>query len=133
MIKLFLKFPLGTFLTATLYMAAASLGEIHVDSMSEDSMTEYLDEKNPHYSLPAILKLAKELDFKQSGYKSNIPNPKTERFWRFLSSNSALNHYAKKRMTDSIKKRKFPEVDSRGFDSDIFDEGFGDWSPMKRW
>ncbi|XP_023232412.1 uncharacterized protein LOC111632254 [Centruroides sculpturatus] len=28
--------------------------------------------------------------------------------------------------------RKFPEVDSRGFHEDIFDEGFGNWSPMKR-
>ncbi|CAM1303873.1 Uncharacterised protein g3624 [Pycnogonum litorale] len=29
-------------------------------------------------------------------------------------------------------RRKFPEVDSRGFDEDIFDEGFGEFSPMKR-
>ncbi|GFS79872.1 hypothetical protein NPIL_125481 [Nephila pilipes] len=28
--------------------------------------------------------------------------------------------------------RKFHEVDSKGFDGDIFDEGFGQWSPMKR-
>lgn len=29
-------------------------------------------------------------------------------------------------------RRKFPEVDSKGFDEDIFDEGFGDFSTMKR-
>ncbi|XP_022250243.1 uncharacterized protein LOC111087548 [Limulus polyphemus] len=33
---------------------------------------------------------------------------------------------------DTRQRRKFPEVDSRGFDEDIFDEGFGEWSPMKR-
>ncbi|KAG8198878.1 hypothetical protein JTE90_015092 [Oedothorax gibbosus] len=30
------------------------------------------------------------------------------------------------------QRRIFPEVDSRGFDEDIFDEGFGEWYPMKR-
>jgi len=29
-------------------------------------------------------------------------------------------------------RRKFPEVDSKGFDSDIFDEGFGDFSTMRK-
>ncbi|KFM56844.1 hypothetical protein X975_12579, partial [Stegodyphus mimosarum] len=29
-------------------------------------------------------------------------------------------------------RRTFPEVDSRGFDEDVFDEGFGEWYPMKR-
>lgn len=29
-------------------------------------------------------------------------------------------------------RRKFPEVDSKGFDEDIFDEGFGDFSTMRR-
>ncbi|XP_076314828.1 uncharacterized protein LOC143227238 isoform X2 [Tachypleus tridentatus] len=34
--------------------------------------------------------------------------------------------------SDVRERRTFPEIDSRGFDEDVFDEGFGDWSPMKR-
>ncbi|XP_022241792.1 uncharacterized protein LOC111085806 [Limulus polyphemus] len=34
--------------------------------------------------------------------------------------------------SDVRERRTFPEVDSRGFDEDVFDEGFGEWSPMKR-
>ncbi|CAL1281041.1 unnamed protein product [Larinioides sclopetarius] len=33
---------------------------------------------------------------------------------------------------DDRPRRTFPEVDSRGFDEDVFDEGFGEWYPMKR-
>ncbi|KAI1288352.1 hypothetical protein HDE_09439 [Halotydeus destructor] len=33
---------------------------------------------------------------------------------------------------DMRVRRKFHEVDSKGFDGDIFDEGFGDFSTMKR-
>lgn len=29
-------------------------------------------------------------------------------------------------------RRKFPEVGSKGFEEDIFDEGFGEFSTMKR-
>ncbi|CAG2159959.1 unnamed protein product [Oppiella nova] len=29
-------------------------------------------------------------------------------------------------------RRKFPEIDSKGFDEDVFDEGFGDFSTMKK-
>lgn len=28
--------------------------------------------------------------------------------------------------------RNFPEMDDRGFDEDVFDEGFGEWEPMRR-
>jgi len=28
--------------------------------------------------------------------------------------------------------KRFPEVNARGFESDIFDEGFGDFSPVRR-
>lgn len=30
------------------------------------------------------------------------------------------------------QRRKFPEIDSKGFDEDVFDEGFGDFSTMKK-
>ncbi|GBM55480.1 hypothetical protein AVEN_27837-1 [Araneus ventricosus] len=33
---------------------------------------------------------------------------------------------------DDRPRRTFPEIDSRGFDEDVFDEGFGEWYPMKR-
>ena len=28
--------------------------------------------------------------------------------------------------------KNFPEMDDRGFDEDVFDEGFGEWEPMRR-
>jgi len=30
------------------------------------------------------------------------------------------------------ERRKFPEIDAKGFDEDVFDEGFGDFSTMKK-
>ncbi|GFX81893.1 uncharacterized protein TNCV_2570931 [Trichonephila clavipes] len=33
---------------------------------------------------------------------------------------------------DDRPRRTFPEVDSRGFEGEVFDEGFGKWYPMKR-
>ncbi|XP_042906157.1 uncharacterized protein [Parasteatoda tepidariorum] len=130
MIKLFFKFPSGTLVTAALYLVATSVGDIQTDSLPPDSITEYLDEKSSYYSLPKLLELAKELEFKQNGITTN---QKMSKFLQLLSSNAVTNHHGDIARRNNIKKRKFSEVDSRGFDSDIFDEGFGEWSPMKRW
>lgn len=49
-------------------------------------------------------------------------------------SNARLERIQKfeSEVVDDRPRRTFPEVDSRGFDEDVFDEGFGEWYPMKR-
>ncbi|XP_054707426.1 uncharacterized protein LOC129217188 [Uloborus diversus] len=102
-----LKFSLWTFLTTSLCLVAPSLGELQPHSLSSGSTVagDLLDQEKAR-----LISLAESLGA-------------TSRVLRMLAP-PALN---------PKKKRKFPEVDSRGFDEDIFDEGFGDWSPMKRW
>ncbi|XP_022251067.1 uncharacterized protein LOC111087725 [Limulus polyphemus] len=51
----------------------------------------------------------------------NLPFTNAARYNTYLDTDS-----------DVRLRRKFPEIDSRGFDEDVFDEGFGEWSPMKR-
>ncbi|XP_022695703.1 uncharacterized protein LOC111264254 isoform X1 [Varroa jacobsoni] len=46
------------------------------------------------------------------------------------SLRSPRYHGGTSRRYDYVKR--FPEVNARGFESDIFDEGFGDFSPVRR-
>ncbi|OQR75700.1 hypothetical protein BIW11_08251, partial [Tropilaelaps mercedesae] len=46
------------------------------------------------------------------------------------SLRSPRYHGGAGRRYDYVKR--FPEVNARGFESDIFDEGFGDFSPVRR-
>lgn len=120
-----LKFSLWTFLTTALCLVAPSVGEIQPHSMTPENI---LDDKQARYMLlPRILSLAKRTQ--ENGHKSMSDHQKLYRLLRLLdqSNSSGTN------LQNPQKKRKFPEIDSRGFDEDIFDEGFGDWSPMKRW
>ncbi|GFU44805.1 uncharacterized protein NPIL_276401 [Nephila pilipes] len=128
-----MKFPLWTLLTTILYVVAPSVGELQTHSLAPEALSDYLDEKQARYVLPRIWNMAKKLDMKLDGYKLISENPKLEKALRLLSSNAIENRLAERSRTEIMKKRKFPEIDSRGFDEDIFDEGFGDWSPMKRW
>ncbi|GIX87219.1 uncharacterized protein CDAR_12731 [Caerostris darwini] len=121
-----MNFPLWTLFTAVLYIVAPSMGELQTHSLAPDAFSDYLDEKEARFVFPRILNMAKKLDMKLEGYKQFSDNPKLGKILRLLSSNGRSR-------TETMKKRKFPEIDSRGFDEDIFDEGFGDWSPMKRW
>ncbi|GFR05757.1 uncharacterized protein TNCT_557621 [Trichonephila clavata] len=128
-----MKFPLWSLLTATLYVVAPSMGELQTHSLAPEALSDYLDEKQARYVLPRIWNMAKKLDMKLDGYKLISENPKLGKALRALSSNAIENRHMDRTRTEIMKKRKFPEIDSRGFDEDIFDEGFGDWSPMKRW
>ncbi|CAL1276568.1 unnamed protein product [Larinioides sclopetarius] len=128
-----MKFPLWTLLTATLYVVAPSMGELQTHSLAPEAISDYLDEKQARFVLPRILSMAKKLDLKLDGYKLLSDNPKLEKIMRLFASNDDVNRHVERSRTEMMKKRKFPEIDSRGFDEDIFDEGFGDWSPMKRW
>ncbi|GBM33781.1 hypothetical protein AVEN_183039-1 [Araneus ventricosus] len=128
-----MKFPLWTLLTATLYVVAPSMGELQTYSLAPEAISDYLDEKQARFVLPRILNMAKKLDLKLDGYKLLSDNPKLGKILRLLTSNGDFNRHAELSRTEMMKKRKFPEIDSRGFDEDIFDEGFGEWSPMKRW
>ncbi|KFM61701.1 hypothetical protein X975_21140, partial [Stegodyphus mimosarum] len=126
-----LKFSLWAFLTSSLCLVVPSLGEIHPHSMTpSEPANKFLDEKTMRYIIPEVMALSKKLDLKAEGYKSNADNRKLGTFLRLLTENETSDRHLK---SQTLKKRKFPEIDSRGFDEDIFDEGFGDWSPMKRW
>lgn len=53
---------------------------------------------------------------------------------------TTLNHLISERIqrlpadteNEDNSGKNFPEMDNRGFDEDVFDEGFGDWEPMRR-
>lgn len=130
-----MKLPAWTLLTGLLYLVAPSRGDVQSHSLPPEAISDYLDEKPVRYVLPRILNMAKKLDIQLDGYKSIYHNPKLEKILRLLSSSNkgALNNRNGEHSRMEMMKRKFPEIDSRGFDEDIFDEGFGDWSPMKRW
>ncbi|KAG8199991.1 hypothetical protein JTE90_006233 [Oedothorax gibbosus] len=121
-----MKISAWTFLPGLLCLVAPSKGDVQNHSLPPEAISEYLNEKSSRYVMPRILDIAKKLE----GYKTIHNNPKLEKLLRLLSS-SNVNNRNEPRL--EFMKRKFPEVDSRGFDEDIFDEGFGDWSPMKRW
>lgn len=119
------KFSLWTFLTTALCLVAPSMGEIQPHSMTPESISE---EKEADYVfLPQFLALA--MKRQENGHKALLNHQKLYRLLHLLEKNNVRGVDTKHLQ----KKRKFPEIDSRGFDEDIFDEGFGDWSPMKRW
>lgn len=123
LVEMVLKFSLWTFLTTALCLVAPSVGEIQPHSMAPDST---LDGKDARYVLlPRILSLA--LKSQDKGHRSLSEQQRLSNLLKILERNSHSE------FSHQQKKRKFPEIDSRGFDEDIFDEGFGDWSPMKRW
>lgn len=130
-----MKLPAWTLLTGLLYLVAPSRADVQSHSLPPEAISDYLDEKPVRYVLPRILNMAKKLDIQLDGYKSIYNNPKLEKILRLLSSsnNGAPSNRNGEHSRIEMMKRKFPEIDSRGFDEDIFDEGFGDWSPMKRW
>lgn len=114
------KFSLWTFLTTALCLVAPSVGEIQPHSITPDSLPEEKD-AGRYLLLPRLLSLSHD-----GGHRSaSVDQQKLLRLLKLLGSGAELDH--------APRKRKFPEIDSRGFDEDIFDEGFGDWSPMKRW
>lgn len=120
-----LKFSLWTFLTTALCLVSPSVGEIQPHSITTDSI---LEEKDARYVLlPRILSLV--INGQANGRKSSSEQQRLLNLLKILDRSDTRGiEFAPQPM-----KRKFPEIDSRGFDEDIFDEGFGEWSPMKRW
>ncbi len=60
----------------------------------------------------------------------------SQNFWKHndltpIARGKQLNHLLKG-FNLYRQRRKFPEIDSKGFDEDVFDEGFGDFSTMKK-
>ncbi|XP_076351591.1 uncharacterized protein LOC143247415 isoform X2 [Tachypleus tridentatus] len=101
----------------------------------EHSMTEVDEQLDSSVQHPLLTESRHSTNLKRS---SNLESTKNTRLLRLLNEDPTNLSNAARFNTfldvdyDTRQRRKFPEVDSRGFDEDIFDEGFGEWSPMKR-
>ncbi|KAG1663202.1 PHD and RING finger domain-containing protein 1 [Nymphon striatum] len=100
------------------------------------ALTEILKIRGNKNQRPLNDYLLRSLILKQMPNKSLSPKRATgfeKNYFRYPASepDTQENMIASK-LISMPQRRKFPEVDSRGFDEDIFDEGFGDFSPMKR-